>query len=376
MSVPIRPLRHERDMIRALEAGTYQLQDLYQQSELLGLADRDGGRDRIGGNREPKFQRRLRTAVYERHRLGQPGLHRLEGARWLVEEPFDPEFGGPRVPRRMLLVWLPRNWAEAGLVLGEAAAILAACPEPIDLVVADPPWGLHRDRPQDSAYRNHERRNGALVVPGYVDVDPADYAAFTRDWIQEAARAMRRGGYLAVVTGPEQAARVQLAAQDYAGLTYVNSIPYERNGLPTTRRLAHAHGVVSLLTKGPLRNPGRVFHPPAGSPRGRNGGVYAVDVWGDIPLLRRPGLLRYDNALHPALIRRIVSMTTDEGHLVVDPHNGGGTTLEVCLQTRRRFFGGDINPNALRYTAARMLTEVMPAIEAADLREQAAPTLF
>ena len=63
-------------------------------------------------------------------------------------------------------------------------------------------------------------------------MDPAEYAEFTATWITAAAAALRPGGYLAVVTGAQQAARVQVTAEDAAGLTYVNS----QSALNTRRR--------------------------------------------------------------------------------------------------------------------------------------------
>ena len=162
-----------------------------------------------------------------------------------------------------------------------------------------------------SAYRRTYGRDHAQVVGGYVEVDPAEYADWTAEWIAAAGAALRPGGYLAVVTGAQQAARVQVAAEDVAGLTYVNSIAVRRPfGLYSTRRYVHAHHRVTLMTRGPLDSPQRFFDRPAEMPRGRTGQIYAVDVWTDIPDERRPGLLRYDNALHPALVSRLVRSTT------------------------------------------------------------------
>jgi hypothetical protein len=36
---------------------------------------------------------------------------------------------------------------------------------------------------------------------------------------------------------------------------------------------------------------------------------------------------------------------------------GGGTTAVACWRTGRRFTGGDLNPHALRFSAARLLSE-------------------
>lgn len=345
------PLRNEGDLVRALAGGTYTLPDLYRIAEAVGLADRPGGRKRIQDGKE-QYRRRVRSALYAARDRGRAARVGEGEAGWLIE-------GTVEKPRRALFVWLPGDPHQIELVLGRAADVLARCDEPIDLVVADPPWALGRGD-TGSAYQRTYRRDHARVVPGYVEVSPEAYADFTAEWIAAAEAAIRPGGYLAIITGAQQAARVQVTGED-AGLTYVNSIAVPRKfGMYCTRRFVHQHNTVTLLTKGPLDSPARTFHRPEEMPRGRAGEVYAVDVWDDIPKMERPGLLRYDNALHPLVVSRTVRSTTNPGDLVTDPFTGGGTTPEVCLTEGRRFYGGDANPNSLRYTMARILTEVVP----------------
>jgi DNA methylase len=125
---------------------------------------------------------------------------------------------------------------------------------------------------------------------------------------------------------------VQVAAEDEAGLTYVNSVTITRPfGLYSTRRFVHGHATLSILTRGPLNSSLRTFHRPAEMPRGRTGHIYATDVWTDIPEERRPGLLRYDNALSVPLVSRVIRAVTDEGDLVADPFLGSGTTAVACV---------------------------------------------
>lgn len=327
-------LRTEADLLRTLAAGTYTVQELYLRAERAGLADRPGGRTVIQDGKE-QYKRRVRSALQGLRRQGRahPAGDR---AAWVIE-------GSAQRPRRALLVWLPSDPSQVELVLGSAADVLAQADEPIDLIVADPPWALGRGAAR-SAYRRTYGRNHAQVVPGYVEVDPAQYGDFTATWISAAAAALRPGGYLAVVTGAQQAARVQIVAEDVAGLTYVNSIAVTRQfGLYSTRRFVHQHHRITLLTRGPLNSPLRTFHRPEEMPRGRTGQLYAVDVWTDLPDERRPGLLRYDNALSPLLVSRVIRSTTDEGDLVADPFLGSGTTPVACLQTRRRCYAGDRN---------------------------------
>lgn len=351
-------LRTEYDMIRALAGGAYTLPQLYRIAERTGLADRPGGRKKIQDG-QAQFKRRVRTALYAAHRSGRAPR---QGPAWLIE-------GTREAPRRALFVWLPDDPSQLELVLGEAHEILARCGEPIDLVLADPPWALNRGDTSNSAYQRTYGRDPDRVVAGYEEVDPAEYADFTHRWINAAAAAIRPGGYLAVVTGAQQSARVQVAAED-AGLTYVNSIAVPRKfGLRTTRRFVHQHWRVTLTCKGPLTSARRTFNVLPEFPVGRNGGEYPVDVWPPLLENRRPGLLRYDNELPAQIPSMVIRSTTDEADLVSDPFNGGGSTLDACLRTGRRFFGGDKNPNSLRYTMARVLTEIVPAIEVARINQ-------
>lgn len=172
------------------------------------------------------------------------------------------------------------------------------------------------------------------------------------------------GGYLAIVTGPGQSARVQVAAED-SGLTFLNQIIIPRPfALVTSRRFSHAHSVATVMCRGPVGRPGRFFAVPADLPKARSGRDYPLDVW-NVGKHERRNLVRYPTMLHPAIPARLIGALTrgdDNGgaaseSLVVDPFVGGGETAVAAWRLRRRFFGGDINPRALRLTAARVSAE-------------------
>jgi hypothetical protein len=211
-------------------------------------------------------------------------------------------------------------------------------------------------------------------------VSAEQFTDFTCRWVAAAAAALRPGAYLAIVTGPQQAARVQVAAEDVGRLTYVNQLVVRRpfpTYAATPRRFSHAHLVITVLCAGPLDSRHRFFAVPADLPKAASGRDYPRswwdseapvdpgDSWDDLPRYSRAGLLRYETALAPALVRRVVHAFTpgpENGGqpwqaLVVDPFLGGGTTAVVCFEERRRFRGSDSNPRAVRFAAARLLVE-------------------
>ncbi len=100
-----------------------------------------------------------------------------------------------------------------------------------------------------------------------------------------------------------------------------------------------------------------MFNPPADQPRARSGHPYPLDVWYHNGRADRPGLYRYDNSLPLRLASRAVLAFSNPGDLVVDPAFGGGTIPVACFLAGRRFIGGDVNPGAVSYTAARVLDE-------------------
>jgi DNA modification methylase len=140
------------------------------------------------------------------------------------------------VPHRALFIWLPTDRSQIELVLGATATVLAQADEPIDLIVADPPWALGRAE-RTSAYQRTYVRNHHQVVGGYVEVDPAEYAAFAAEWVAAAGAALRPGGYLAVVTGGQQAARVQPPTRrEAASAGRVSGLPEAQRTQPDSFR--------------------------------------------------------------------------------------------------------------------------------------------
>ena len=343
-------LKTEADILRVLTDGTYTLDELYRLCDQRADTTRDGGEDRIADHGDDRvWKRRVRSMLMRLKEQGR--AERIDRSVWAIR-------GNPSRPRRLMLIVAGGDPHEFELRVQQAVELLADLDEPADLICVDPPYGLGRgSSPRWTGGRGY-RRDHRKVIGGYQEIDPGCYREFTHEWVTAAADALRPAGQLAVITGPQQAAAVQIAAED-AGLTWVSQVA-ARKAFPlrTTRRPANAHWCITILTRGALHHPRRVFNCPADLPKARSGADYPLSFWTDNGRADRRGdLLRYDNALPLKLVCRVIEAFSDPGELVVDPMLGSGTTAIAAWATSRRFVGGDVNDQAVRFAAARLLDE-------------------
>lgn len=77
------------------------------------------------------------------------------------------------------------------------------------------------------------------------------------------------------------------------------------------------------------------------------------DLWLDIPPAGKSERTGYPTQKPEALLERIVTTLTDPGDLVIDPMCGSGTTLAVAQRLGRRFFGCDVNDDAVAIARGR-----------------------
>lgn len=85
-------------------------------------------------------------------------------------------------------------------------------------------------------------------------------------------------------------------------------------------------------------------------------GVPPDDVWCDIPHLQQkdPERTGYPTQKPSALLRRVILASSREGHGVVDPFSGSGTTMAVAQSLGRAAAGVDQSPLALLSLRKRM----------------------
>lgn len=196
-------------------------------------------------------------------------------------------------------------------------------PESVDLIVADPPFGI-----QYSGTESCYNRNADNVVPNYVDV--TDYTRFSNEWIPAAKRILKRDGNMFIISGYSNLSKIEHAAHN-ARLRMRNHIVWRYPfGLFTTRKFVSSHYHILFYAKraNPFFN--RINH-------------YVEDIWTDISRKYLPNQLKNGNALPPALVQRLIDYTTRPGEVVFDPFMGNGTTAITCIRNFRHYQGFEIN---------------------------------
>ncbi|HME54110.1 MAG TPA: site-specific DNA-methyltransferase [Candidatus Lokiarchaeia archaeon] len=196
--------------------------------------------------------------------------------------------------------------------------------ESIDLVIADPPFGIAFDG-KGSQYN----RKTELVVEGYQEVQ-SNYDDFTMAWISELPRIMKDTASAYIFSGWTNLKDVLLAV-DAAHLTVINHIIWKYQfGVFTHRKYVTSHYHVLFLAK----NQDSYFFNKVEH--------YPLDIW-DIPRVYRPGQKKNGTKLPENVIFRCIDFSSKPGDLVLDPFMGNGTTATCAKAKFRHFLGFEIN---------------------------------
>lgn len=234
------------------------------------------------------------------------------------------------------------------LIVGDCLAELRKIrSDSVDFCFADPPYNLakHYDSWDDS-------------------LDLREYLNWCEAWTQELARVLRPGRTCAILNIPVLAmCHLQHMKET---LTFQNWIVWEGLSLPV-RMIMPAHYAIVCFVKG------RARPLPGLSQNGTSQEKQAVttfreeycirqscisarqraqvadqelisDLWWDIHRLKHNSK-RVDHPcqLPPALMRRLISLFTYRGEVVVDPFNGAGTTTLCAEQLGRHYIGIELS---------------------------------
>ena len=231
-------------------------------------------------------------------------------------------------------------------------------PASVHCIFADPPYNLQ--------LRGELRRPDDSVVDGVDDdwdhfADLPAYDAFTRDWLTECRRLLRKDGTIWVIGTYHNIFRLGAILQDL-GFWILNDVIWRKaNPMPNFRgrRFTNAHETMIWAARG--RDSRYRFNYQA--MKALNDDVQMRSDW-FLPLCTGPERLRNQHGLklHPtqkpeALLHRILVASTSPGDIVLDPFLGTGTTAVVAKRLHRHYIGIERHPDYVEAALGRILRQ-------------------
>jgi site-specific DNA-methyltransferase (adenine-specific) len=210
----------------------------------------------------------------------------------------------------------------------------------VDLIFTDPPYGIRGDE-----LDVHYNRDETLVVSGYIDVPHEQYAEFSQSWINEAARVLRPGGSIYIVSGYSNLHHI-LNALHSTDLEEINHIIAKYSfGVSTKHKFVSSHYHVLFWAKPNRGKQKRTFNSNWKYTDQKDSYHDRLSVQ-DLPRDYKPGQIRNKNQLSEDFITKFIMYSSNRGDTVLDCFGGGFTTGRVALRTGRKFIGFELNKNA------------------------------
>jgi len=217
----------------------------------------------------------------------------------------------------------------------------------VDLMISDPPYGIKGDK-----LDKHYNRDESNVLDGYVEVPEKEYPEFSEKWIAEAARVLRPGGSIYIVSGYSQLRHI-LNALSKTCLQEKNHIIWKYNfGVYTSKKYISSHYHILYYVK---PNENVTFNTNAffaDYEKNENGGsmnyLDREDVW-IINREYKPGQVKNKNELPKSLLTKMILYSSNPDDMVCDFFLGSFSTAKVAIGLGRKACGFELNKNAFDY---------------------------
>ena len=133
----------------------------------------------------------------------------------------------------------------------------------IDMVFADPPFGIDFDKRSDDTYS----RKADNRVDGYVEIKARNYHEFTRNWLGAIKSVIKPNATIYIVSGWTNTHIIEWVAVEELGWFKMNKIIWHySNPLPTQKKWRGAHYEISVFlpTEWAFKLKNHVFNIPKG----------------------------------------------------------------------------------------------------------------
>src|SRR5437588_9373221 len=237
---------------------------------------------------------------------------------------------------------------------GDCLELLALFPESsVDLVFADPPYFL-----SNGGITCHA---GKMVSVNKGEWDksrgPDANHDFNRAWLAAAQRVLKPNGSI-WVSGTAHVIHSVGFAMQQLGFKLLNDISWVKPNPPPNRSCRYfTHATETIIWAAKSSKSRHTFHYKL--MKESNRGKQMKSVWE----IKPPESWEKKFGKHPtqkpvALLERILLASTNEGDLVLDSFNGGGTTLVSAFRLRRHALGCELSLDSIELSVRRICSEL------------------
>ncbi|MEO1040737.1 MAG: site-specific DNA-methyltransferase [Pseudomonadota bacterium] len=251
----------------------------------------------------------------------------------------------------MAMKSLPTDEILHGCCIEEMAKLPA---QSIDLIFADPPYNLQL---KDGLTRPDQSRVDGVDAAWDQFASFEAYDAFTRAWLTEARRLLKKDGAIWVIGSYHNVFRLGSALQDLGFWIQNDVVWVKSNPMPNFRGTRFTNAHETMIWAGRSQASRVTFNYQ--SLKASNEDVQMRSDW-QLPLCTgQERLKQKGHKLHPtqkpeALLHRVLTATSEPGDVVLDPFFGTGTTGAVAKRLGRRFIGIERDEGYLEAAHARI----------------------
>ena len=218
--------------------------------------------------------------------------------------------------------------------------------ESVDLIFADPPYNL-----SGSNLKWEGNKTGGdwyMVNEEWDKMSGIEYFQFTSEWIKGCRRVLKKNGSIYISCTYHNIAEVMINLK-HAGFKINNIITwYKKNAMPNMTRRVYTHASEFVIWG--VKGKNWIFNyedlKKINPEKQKNGSQKQMrDVW-SLPLVQGEERVKGEDgrALHPTqkpkeMLKRIITASSNEGDLVLDPFLGSGTTAVVAKKLGRNWIG-------------------------------------
>lgn len=248
------------------------------------------------------------------------------------------------------------------LILGDALQVLPEIEsESVDFVFADPPYFLSNDGFSIRAGKAVSVNKGSWDKSSGFETD----VEFHRRWIAEATRILKPNGSL-VISGTYHSIYQCGFLLQSMGCRIVNDIVwFKPNGAPSLagRNFTASHETLLWATKskGSKHTFNYQLSRQWDSQKDKllNPGKQMRSVWSIATTPKSEKQFGHHPTQKPLeLLRRLITICTKEGDLILDPFCGSGTTGVAAVPAGRGFIGIELNETYLELTRNRIISAI------------------